>query len=261
MQFDVEYYRRRSFEQANAFRHSTLQLFSSIHMRGIYSRFEDAFKGHDNAALCLAGKQSSTLPSSEGIDSSGFDTETHAEKEETGDTTDEQPPPEQQQQEQDERKTAHYFNFVILPYDSSVAPGAQPPLSSKSTTTAAAGKHGSSSSGVKPSPSSTTSLSSTTSFSSQLSSPASMLLQSTMSQLSISFNSYNALGASLKQPYRDVFGTSVQDREKWKVWTKGLRNKILSLSMRPQGGPALGPRNRPGMVSEREWYEGLALEG
>ncbi|KAG0229713.1 smg-9, nonsense mediated mRNA decay factor [Actinomortierella wolfii] len=53
---------------------------------------------------------------------------------------------------------------------------------------------------------------------------------------------------------RDVFAKMTEDQEPWKLWARGFRNKVLSLSMRPLGGPALGSRNRPGLVSEREWF-------
>jgi hypothetical protein len=235
MQFDVEYYRRQSFEQANMFQHSTLQLFGSIHMANIYPRFESAFKGasHDNVPTIKSwSKRTPIVTSSITMDTSAFDTELPTEKEEGTETSN-----EQQVQQQDERRTAQHFNFVSLPYDSTITPGVTPLAKSAATE-----KHNSSS-GHKLS----------SSMAGATLSPASGLLQSAMSHLSISLQCYNVLGASLKQPYHDVFGAVLQDQERWKVWTKGLRNKVLSLSMRPQGGPALGPRNRPGMVSEREW--------
>ncbi|KAG0002182.1 smg-9, nonsense mediated mRNA decay factor [Entomortierella chlamydospora] len=198
---------------------------------GIYPRFEDCFNtvssdaanSSNSVASSLRKKRLSALSVS--AESLSSDAEVSQEKETTSVPT-EQIQPQQQDILNDERKSAPYFNFVILPFDSIIASG-----TSSTTNPSTAGP-------VAAKPSALSSNSS---------------LQSAMSNLSVTINRYDILGASLRRPYHDVFGTVVQDQERWGVWAKGLRNKILSLSMRPQGGPALGPRNRPGIVSEREW--------
>ncbi|KAF8936919.1 smg-9, nonsense mediated mRNA decay factor [Dissophora ornata] len=234
MQFGVDHYRKLALEQANLFQHSTLQLFGSINMPSIYSRFEDTFKiGRKNIGVASTSrrKRLSTLSASAGIESSSSDTESTTEKQER-----DKPAEEQQDSAVDDRKTAPHLNFVILPFDSTITSAA----SSQSLSAAAN--------------SATTSDSNhTTGAATGKSSDSASTLQSALSHLSISLSRHDILAASLRAPSRDVFGALVQDQERWKIWAKVLRNKVLSLSMRPQGGPALGPRNRPGMVSEREW--------
>ncbi|KAF9438756.1 hypothetical protein BGZ76_005062 [Entomortierella beljakovae] len=148
-----------------------------------------------------------------------------SQKKDTDQTTKDKVQPQQHDTLLDERKSAQFLNIVILPFDTTVSSGTS--SSNNAATNAQQGK----SALIQ----------------------SNLLLQTAMSQLSFSINSFDILGASLKSPYHDIFGSAVQDQERWEVWTKGFRNKILSLSMRPQGGPALGPRNRPGAVSEREW--------
>ncbi|KAF9209223.1 smg-9, nonsense mediated mRNA decay factor [Haplosporangium sp. Z 27] len=217
MQFGIEYYRKIAQEQAYIFQHSNLQLFGSINMAEIFPRFEDCFNTLQNntSVSGLRKKRLSGL-----VDSSSSDVEPPQDTEATN-ATKEQTQPQQQDISHDQRKSAPYLNFVVLPFDSVIASGA-----------------------------STSMVDSVENLSSSLSTSS---LQSAMSRLSVSINCGGILGASLKNPYHDIFGTVVQDQERWGVWARGLRNKILSLSMRPQGGPALGSRNRPGMVSEREW--------
>ncbi|KAI1319124.1 smg-9, nonsense mediated mRNA decay factor, partial [Mortierella claussenii] len=243
MQFTVDYYRKQALEQSLVFQYSTLQLFGSINMAAIYPRFENAFKKGvmataDNTSSAETKRLSGLLPSG-GAESSISNSDAVQDKEKS--KSKEEPQQQQLQQQQlleismDDRKTARHLNLVLLPFDSTIT--AKASSSTLSATAAHAGMSQIANSGAP----------------TILSSPSS-LLQFTMSNLSISFNREDMLGASsFKNPSQDTFGTLVQDQERWRVWTKGLRNKVLSLSMRPQGGPALGPRNRPGMVSEREW--------
>ncbi|KAF9932385.1 smg-9, nonsense mediated mRNA decay factor [Mortierella alpina] len=225
VRFTVDHYRIRAMEQAQVLRHSSLRLFESIHMAGIYPRFEDAFKAKPAASgdVLTHGQKKRLSKLSSGVDSLS-DADSVQE-------TDEGQGLKEQQDVVHERKSAQQLNLVTLPYDSTLSSAAQAAASSLNTTA----------------PSS----------SSLSTAPPSALLSSalatTMSSLSISLNRSNILGCSLEHPDHDVLATFVQDQERWNVWTKGLRNKILSFSMKPQGGPALGPRCRPGMVSEREW--------
>ncbi|KAG0259751.1 smg-9, nonsense mediated mRNA decay factor [Mortierella polycephala] len=232
MKFGMEHYQRSATEQAYVLQHSNLQLFGSINMTGIYSRFEDAFKAtaSSNVNHGTKSQRKQLSAQSSGIESPLSDTDNTQDKEANAASNEQERQQQQQQQEQqeqhldqrfiDERKTAQHLNLVLLPLDSTMS------HSNNSSTT------------VSPhaSPSS-----------------PSNSLQAAMASISISFNRENILGGSFNSPDHDIFATLVQDQERWKVWTKGLRNKILSFSMRPQGGPALGPRNRPGLVSEREW--------
>ncbi|KAF9966139.1 smg-9, nonsense mediated mRNA decay factor [Mortierella alpina] len=228
VQFTVDHYRIRAMEQAQVLRHSTLRLFESIHMAGIYPRFEDAFRAKPATRDVLIHGEKKRLSK---LAAGGVESLSDADS--VQETDERQGSKEQQQDAVDERKSAQQLNLVILPYDSTLSSAAQVAATSLNT----------------PAPSASSSSSSTASPSALLSSA----LASTMSSLSISLNRPNLLGSSLEHPDHDILATFVQDQERWKVWTKGLRNKILSFSMKPQGGPALGPRCRPGMVSEREW--------
>ncbi|KAF9952363.1 smg-9, nonsense mediated mRNA decay factor [Mortierella alpina] len=221
VQFTVDHYRIQAMEQAQVFRHSSLRLFESIHMAGIYPRFEDAFKAKPASGdVLINGRRKRLSKLSSGADSLS-DADSVQEM-------DERQGSKEHQDAVDEKKSAQQLNLVTLPYDSTLSSAAQAAATSLSTTAPT---------------------SSTASPSALLSSA----LASTMSSLSISLTRPNILGSSLEHPDHDVLATFVQDQERWKIWTKGLRNKILSFSMKPQGGPALGPRCRPGMVSEREW--------
>ncbi|KAG0369179.1 smg-9, nonsense mediated mRNA decay factor [Gamsiella multidivaricata] len=232
IQFGPDYYYRVAQEQAFVLQHTTLQLFGSINMSEIYARFEDVFKTARNSSGVASNAQRKriSVPSaSTSPESLSSDAESAHAKQDKDTVKDEIVSQQKQQQREsadDDRRAAQHLNLVILPFDSTMAPGT-PPISNKTKSITGAGKL------------------------SAASQPTT--LESAMSHLTVSFNRNDILGASLKSSSHDLLGSIVQDQERWKVWAKGLRNKVLSLSMRSQGGPALGPRNRPGMVSEREW--------
>ncbi|KAG0213409.1 smg-9, nonsense mediated mRNA decay factor [Mortierella sp. GBA30] len=230
MDFTVDHYRTLAMESAHVLQHSSLKLFGSIHMAGIYSRFEDAFNvTYNNGGVMNTGrrKRLSTLTSAIESLSDGDDAQELDESQ--------APKGQQQQDPADERRSAQYLNFITLPFDSTMTPSAP------SNTTLNSASNITSINSIIPSSSSSSALSSES------------ILASTFPTLSIGLTRLNILGSSQNSADHDILATVVQDQERWKVWTKGLRNKILSFSMKPQGGPALGPRNRPGMVSEREW--------
>ncbi|ORZ11006.1 hypothetical protein BCR41DRAFT_107640 [Lobosporangium transversale] len=279
MQFGVEYYRKYAMEQTLFFQHSALHLFGSINMASIYPRFEHTFKTSNTsiainnasttASTTAAASQKKNILStpssvSTGAGGTGIGIESSASDAEAASILDKdskeqskvlvvslsrkerQGPMETSTYQ--ERKAPSYLNFVMLPFDSTLISGAPSTISS----TTLSNKGGSVKSNTAPT-SISASHSSKNSHDNSNSSPASSLMASIMSNLSISFNRPDILSASFMDPSQDVFGIIIHDQERWKVWSKGLRNKILSLSMRPHGGPALGPRNRPGIVSEREW--------
>lgn len=251
MKFGVGHYQHRSQELANLFQHSGLQMFASINMPTTYTRFEEAFK---SGTATPASTSTSKLADSAVANNSSASPETQAttplkaKVDQSYDTAAAAAAAAPDGSVQDstltnnisDRKAAQFLNFVTLPFDSTLTPVPQnthqhlrPTLSSSS-----------SSSSVPPS----TSLSSLSAHSlSSLNFSSSIISPSPFTALNRAqlFGSVHA--------DHDVFAKTVQDQERSRVWNQGLRNKILSLSMRPQGGPALGPRMRPGMVSEREW--------
>ncbi|KAG0352957.1 smg-9, nonsense mediated mRNA decay factor [Podila minutissima] len=251
MKFGVGHYQHRAQELANLFQHSGLQMFASINMPTIYTRFEDAFKSGTATSTISAAKLTDSAVANNSSASPDNQATTPSLKAKTDQTDDTAAAtavaPDEPVQDStlattiNERKSAQFLNFVTLPFDSTLTPVSQntqqhhrPTLSSSS-----------SSSSVPPL---STSLSSLSSLSlSSLTSSSSTISPSPFSAL----NRAQVFGSVHAD--HDVFAKTVQDQERSRVWNQGLRNKILSLSMRPQGGPALGPRMRPGMVSEREW--------
>ncbi|KAF9424283.1 smg-9, nonsense mediated mRNA decay factor [Podila epigama] len=255
MRFGVEHYQRRAHELANLFQHSQLQMFASINMPSTYMRFEGAFnETMSNSASGLTAPsdststmslsdnqqhsmQASATPSSSKprptSTSSGV-----AEGVETSAKTDGSVPMIKNE------KSTQTLNYIILPFDSSLASPSQ------------YSHHGSTASTVPTFSPSVSHQTASTSLSRSNQLFESIPLRSPFAAL----NRATVFGSS--HPDHDLFAKVIQDQERSKVWTRGLRNKILSLSMRPQGGPALGPRNRPGTVSEREWlrYAGRVWE-
>lgn len=236
MAFGPEHYRDNAAKQAQLWQHSNLQLFGSINMTTIFPRFEDSFKRPPNTTAVMTIERRERL--SQLSDDSASLSGSESEEESSGEDLNMEPrqPLRSQEIVLDEKRAGQQLNFVMLPLDSTLVtqslsrPGAGS-ISKKSssnhrqqTNQAAATTH-----------------------------PVSSLFAA-MASLSVNLNRHSILGGSSNTPDHDVYAALLQDQERWSVWTKGLRNKILSLSMRPQGGPALGPRNRPGMASEREWY-------
>lgn len=252
MKFGVGHYQHRSQELANLFQHSGLQLFASINMPTIYTRFEDAFKSGTTTTIksvldstatnnsTASPEQSATTPTAKTKDPS--DATVAA----VSDGSVQDSSSLASSNINNDRKSAQFLNFVTLPFDSTLTPVSSQHTHQHRPTLSAS----SSSSSVPLSSMSSLSIS-LSALTSSLSSSSSSL-SSTLSSLSpFALNRAQIFGSV--QADHDVFAKTVQDQERARVWNKGLRNKILSLSMRPQGGPALGPRCRPGMVSEREW--------
>ena len=195
--FGPNYYKQSAEEIAQVAKFSALQMFGSIHMASIFSRFEEAF-------VSVEPKEATKLiPGADG-----------------------QP---QLNAQEIEPQSAKNLNFVILPLDNLLASHSSRPQSDRDDNDASASRP----------------LFVTEKFSS--------LSESLLGQTILA---PSATTLSKQRSLQDPFSSLINSQERWSVWVNGLRNKILSISMRPQGGPALGPRNKPGMVSEREWYEG-----
>ncbi|KAG0213188.1 smg-9, nonsense mediated mRNA decay factor [Mortierella sp. NVP41] len=230
MAFGPDHYRDTAAKQAQLWQHSNLQLFGSINMAAIFPRFEDTFNRAPNTTSVMTIERRQRL--SQLSDDSGSESASDSDGS-SGEDLNLEPrqPLKSQEIVLDERRTGQQLNFVMLPLDSTL-------LTHNST------RSGPNSNNKKAG----------SSHSHQQTDKAQIsFLQATMASLSVSLNRHSILGGSSNTPDHDVYAALLQDQERWSVWTKGLRNKILSLSMRPQGGPALGPRNRPGMASEREW--------
>lgn len=193
--FGPNYYRQSAEEITQVAKFSALQMFGSIHMSSIFSRFEEAFTSVEPK------ETTKYIPGTDGQSQlNGQDIET---------------------------QSAKNLNFVILPLDNHLATHSSRSQSDRDDNGASTSR--------------------------PLSVPA------MFSSLSLSLHGQNVLGSSAttlskQRSLQDPFSSLINSQERWSVWVNGLRNKILSISMRPQGGPALGPRNKPGMVSEREWY-------
>ncbi|KAF9551832.1 smg-9, nonsense mediated mRNA decay factor [Mortierella hygrophila] len=234
MAFGPDHYRDNAARQAQLWQHSNLQLFGSINMTTTFSRFEDSFKRAPNTAAVMTIQRRERL--SQLSDDSASLSGSESEEESSGEDLNMEPrqPLRSQEIVLDEKRAGQQLNFVMLPLDSALV-------------TQSLSKPGSGSISKLPS-----------NHRQQINHAASTTqhvssLNAAMASLSVNLNRHGILGGSSNTPDHDVYAALLQDQERWSVWTKGLRNKILSLSMRPQGGPALGPRNRPGMASEREW--------
>ncbi|KAF9934303.1 smg-9, nonsense mediated mRNA decay factor [Linnemannia zychae] len=241
MAFGPDHYRDCAAKQALLWQDSHLQLFGSINMATIYPRFEDTFSRAPNTASVMTTERRERL--SQLSDDSGTLSESESEEEAKSNEEDLNLEPRQPLQPQeialDEKKLGQQLNFVMLPLDSTLVTQS---LSKPSANTISNSK--------RPPPKNRQQNNQATVATVP---PPLSSLYAAIAPLSVNLNRHSILGNSYKSPDHDVFAGLLQDQERWSIWTKGLRNKILSLSMRPQGGPALGPRNRPGMVSEREW--------
>ncbi|KAF9151089.1 smg-9, nonsense mediated mRNA decay factor [Linnemannia schmuckeri] len=234
MAFGPDHFRDNAAKQAQLWQHSNLQLFGSINMATIFPRFEDSFNRAPNTTAVMTTERRERL--SQLSDDSGTLSESESEEESSGEDLNMEPrqPLRSQEIVLDEKRTGQQLNFVMLPLDSTLVTQSL----SKSGVGSISKKSSSNHRQQNNHAAATTPVSS---------------LYATMASLSVNLNRHSILGGSSNTPDHDVYAAILQDQERWSVWTKGLRNKILSLSMRPQGGPALGPRNRPGMASEREW--------
>ncbi|KAG0278457.1 smg-9, nonsense mediated mRNA decay factor [Linnemannia exigua] len=238
MAFGPDHYRDSAAEQAQLWQHSNLQLFGSINMATIFPRFEDSFNRAPNTTAVMTIERRERL--SQLSDDSGTLSESESEQESSDEDLNMEPrqPLRSQEVVLDEKRTGQQLNFVMLPLDSTLITQSlsKPGVNSNSNPKKSPSIHRQQNNQV----------------SSSTAAPVSSLYAA-MASLSVNLNRHSILGGSSNTPDHDVYAALLQDQERWNVWTKGLRNKILSLSMRPQGGPALGPRNRPGMASEREW--------
>ncbi|KAG9066905.1 smg-9, nonsense mediated mRNA decay factor [Linnemannia hyalina] len=235
MAFGPNHYRDNAAKQAQLWQHSNLQLFGSINMTTTFSRFEDSFKRAPNTTAVMTIQRRERL--SQLSDDSAFMSGSESEEESSGEDLNMEPrqPLRSQEIVLDEKRAGQQLNFVMLPLDSALVPQSLSRPGSGSISKKSPSNHHQQ---INQAASTTQHVSS---------------LNVVMASLSVNLNRHGILGGSSNTPDHDVYAALLQDQERWSVWTKGLRNKILSLSMRPQGGPALGPRNRPGMVSEREW--------
>lgn len=234
MAFGPDHYRDNAAKQAQLWQHSNLQLFGSINMATIFPRFEDSFNRAPNTTSFMKTERRERL--SQLSDDSETLSESESEEESSEENLNMEPrqPLRSQDIILDEKRAGQQLNFVMLPLDSTLVTQS---LSRPSAGSISKRSHS------NPRPQN-----------SQAAAGAPMSsLYAAMTSLSVNLNRHSILGGSSNTPDHDVFAALLQDQERWSVWTKGLRNKILSLSMRPQGGPALGSRNRPGMASEREW--------
>ncbi|KAF9128432.1 smg-9, nonsense mediated mRNA decay factor [Mortierella sp. 14UC] len=241
MAFGPDHYRDSAAKQAQLWQHSNLQLFGSINMATIFPRFEDSFNRAPNTTAVMTIERRERL--SQLSDDSGTLSELESEEEESNDedlNMEPRQPLRSQEIVLDEKRSGQQLNFVMLPLDSTLVTQS---LSKPGTN--------SNSNAKKTSPNHRQQNNQTASPAA-LATPVSSLYAA-MASLSVNLNRHSILGGSSNTPDHDVYAALLQDQERWGIWSKGLRNKILSLSMRPQGGPALGPRNRPGMASEREW--------
>ncbi|KAG0295807.1 smg-9, nonsense mediated mRNA decay factor [Linnemannia gamsii] len=234
MAFGPDHYRDSAAKQAQLLQHSNLQLFGSINMATIFPRFEDSFNRAPNTTSFMTTERRERL--SQLSDDSGILSESEPEEESSEENLNMEPrqPLRSQEIVVDEKRAGQQLNFVMLPLDSTLITKS---LSRPIVGSISKKQHS------NPRPQNNHAVATT---------PVSSLYAA-ITSLSVNLNRHSILGGSSNTPDHDVFAALLQDQERWSVWTKGLRNKILSLSMRPQGGPALGPRNRPGMASEREW--------
>lgn len=205
-------------------------------MTTIFPRFEDSFKRAPNttAVMTMERRERLSQLSDDSVSLSGSESGEESSGEEL--KMEPRQPLRSQEIVLDEKRAGQQLNFVMLPLDSTLV-------------TQSLSRPGAGSTSKKSSPNHRQQISQATATTQPASS-----LYAAMASLSVNLNRHSILGGSSNTPDHDVYAALLQDQERWSVWTKGLRNKILSLSMRPQGGPALGPRNRPGMASEREWY-------